>query len=95
LRTLALKSRFDLAYNTDDNISLAALRWHGYARKTTTLSSSASSIQIEVGTEVWRVLSHCHNLKIRGKYEEYLDINNRLVVDLINATEVVRAMFRS
>jgi len=91
LKTLALESRFDLAYNAAHAISLSALRWHGYRSENRYIVFQCLQHTIGVGSEVWRVLAHCHNLRNRGEYEGYLDINNRLVVDLINATEAVLA----
>ena len=42
-----------------------------------------------VGPEVWRVLDKCHNTRNLGEYEGLLDIDDRLVTDLIRATEAV------
>lgn len=36
-----------------------------------------------------RVLAHCHNFRNRGEYEGMLDINKQLILDLIQATQVV------
>ena len=38
-----------------------------------------------------RVLAHCHNLRNRGEYEGLLDINKQLILDLVQAAEVVLA----
>jgi hypothetical protein len=38
---------------------------------------------------VWRVLDKCHNTRNLGEYEGLLDVDARLVQDLINATETV------
>jgi hypothetical protein len=38
-----------------------------------------------LGPEVWRVLSKCHDLRNRTEYEGALDVDERLVVDLIDA----------
>lgn len=86
---LSLESRFDLAYNAAHAISLAALRQHGYRSENRFIVFQCLEHTVEVGPEVWRVLAHCHNLRNRGEYEGFLDINERLVIDLINATEVV------
>ena len=42
-----------------------------------------------LGPEVWRVLDKCHNTRNLGEYEGLLDIDDRLVTDLIRATEAV------
>ena len=84
---LSLESRFDLAYNAAHAISLAALRWHGYRSENRYIVFQCLQHTIGVGPEIWRVLAHCHNLRNRGEYEGFLDINKRLVIDLIEATE--------
>ncbi len=38
-----------------------------------------------LGPEVWRVLAKCHELRNQGEYEGLLDIDERLVKDLIAA----------
>ena len=86
LENLSLESRFDLAYNAAHAISLAALRWHGYRSENRYIVFQCLQHTIGVGPEVWRVLAHCHNLRNRGEYEGFLDLNKRLVLDLIEAT---------
>ena len=88
-KDLSLESRFDLAYNAAHAISLAALRWHGYRSENRFIVFQCLEHTVQVGPEVWRVLAHCHNLRNRGEYEGFLDINERLVIDLIKAAETV------
>ncbi len=41
----------------------------------------------------WRVLDKCHNTRNLGEYEGLLDVDERLVTDLVEATEsVARAL---
>ncbi|WP_027996581.1 hypothetical protein [Simplicispira psychrophila] len=42
-----------------------------------------------LGPEVWRVLDLCHNKRNLGAYEGLLEIDLRLVTDLIEATQKV------
>ena len=42
-----------------------------------------------LGPEVWRVLDKCHNARNLGEYEGLLDVDERLVKDLIGATQAV------
>lgn len=91
LENLSLESRFDLAYNAAHAISLAALRWHGYRSENRYIVFQCLQHTIGAGSEVWKVLAHCHNMRNRGEYEGFLDINKRLVLDLIQATETVLA----
>ncbi|MCD4688320.1 MAG: hypothetical protein K8R55_03170, partial [Desulfuromonadaceae bacterium] len=65
--TLAIESRFDLAYNAAHALALAALRWHGYRSDSRYLVFQCLPHTLGVGPEVWRVLSHCHNLRNRGE----------------------------
>ncbi|MNC96924.1 hypothetical protein D3C83_144270 [compost metagenome] len=36
-----------------------------------------------LGPDVWRVLSKCHDMRNRTEYEGALDVDGRLVADLI------------
>lgn len=42
-----------------------------------------------LGPEVWRVLDKCHTIRNQGEYEGDLDVDDRLVADLIVACESV------
>ncbi|MDZ7862247.1 hypothetical protein [Acidovorax sp.] len=42
-----------------------------------------------LGPEVWRVLDKCHNTRNLGEYEGLMEVDERLVTDLIGATQVV------
>ena len=90
--TLSIESRFDLAYNASHAISLAALRcWQGYRTDYRYIVFQCLPHTLGLGAKVWKVLDHCHNLRNRGEYEGFLDINEQLVNELIEATEVVLA----
>ena len=86
---LSLESRFDLAYNAAHALSLAALRWHGYRSENRYIVFQCLQHTIGAGPEVGRVLAHCHNLRNRGEYEGLLEVSERLVLDLIQAAEVL------
>lgn len=87
--TLAVESRFDLAYNAAHALSLAALRWHGYRAGNRYIVFLALPYTIGVGPEVWRVLSKCHDCRNLAEYEGYLDIDEKLFEDLLNSAQVV------
>ena len=89
LDALSLESRFDLAYNAAHALSLAALRWHGYRSENRYIVFQCLQHTINAGPEVWRVLAHCHSLRNRGEYEGLLEVNERLVLDLLQAAEAV------
>jgi len=48
-----------------------------------------------LGPEVWRILSKCHDMRNRTEYEGVLDVDERLVLDLIGACRKVAAKVRS
>jgi len=88
---LSLEGRFDLAYNAAHALCLAALRWHGYRATNRFLVFQLLPHTLGLGPEVWRVLAKCHELRNHGEYEGNLDVDERIVVDLIAACEKVAA----
>ena len=87
--TLALESRFDLAYNAAHAMCLAALRRMGYRASNRYIVFQVLPHTLGLGPEVWRVLDKCHNTRNLGEYEGMLDVDERLVKDLVAATEAV------
>jgi len=90
--TLALESRFDLAYNAAHALCLAALRWHGYrpANKRFIVFQALPDT-LGLGPEVWRVLAKGHDQRNLGEYEGRLEIDERFVTDLVAACAQVAA----
>lgn len=92
---LALESRFDLAYNAAHALSLAALRWHGYRSDNRYVAFQALPHTLGLGPGVWRVLATCHQRRNALEYEGYLEVDERLLTDLLQAAEAVyEAMIR-
>ena len=91
-KSLALESRFDLAYNGAHALSLAALRRLGYRATNRYIVFQVLPYTLGLGPEVWRVLSKCHDARNLSEYEGGMDINDRLVEDLIAATQKVAQM---
>lgn len=87
--SLALESRFDLAYNAAHAFCLAALRWHGYRSTNRFLVFQLLPHTVGLGPEVWRVLSKCHDLRNLGEYEGDLNVDDRVVTDLVAACQAV------
>lgn len=87
--TLAPESRFDLAYNAAHSLSLAALRRMGYRSGNRYIVFQVLPHTLGMGPEVWRVLDKCHNTRNLGEYEGLLEVDERLVADLIAATQAV------
>jgi hypothetical protein len=44
-----------------------------------------------LGAEVWRVLAKCHDVRNLGEYEGDLNVDERIVTDLITACKAVAA----
>lgn len=86
---LALESRFDLAYNAAHALCLAALRAKGFRSSNRYIVFQVLPHTLGLGPEVWRVLDLCHSKRNLGEYEGLLEINPRLVADLIEATQKV------
>jgi hypothetical protein len=86
---LALESRFDLAYNAAHALCLAALRRLGYRAANRYIVFQVLPHTLALGPEVWRVLDKCHNTRNLGEYEGLLDVDDRLVKDLIAAAQSV------
>lgn len=82
---LSIESRFDLAYNSAHALALAALRWHGYRSDNRYIVFQCLPHTLGLGPEVWRVLALCHQRRNRGDYEGFLEVDERLVKDLIEA----------
>lgn len=87
---LALESRFDLTYNAAHALCLAALRMKGYRSGNRYIVFQVLPHTLGLGPEVWRVLDLCHSRRNLGEYEGFMDIDERLVTDLIAATQRVQ-----
>jgi hypothetical protein len=88
---LALESRFDLAYNAAHGLCLAALRWHGYRSSHRYIVFQVLPYTLGLGSEVWRMLARCHDVRNLGEYEGDLNVDQQLITDLIEACRRVAA----
>ncbi|MBU1187591.1 MAG: hypothetical protein KKC01_01015 [Gammaproteobacteria bacterium] len=86
---LSLEGRFDLAYNASHALCLAALRWHGFRANHRYIVFQVLPQTLGQGPEVWRILAKCHDVRNLGEYEGNLNIDERLVTDLISACQAV------
>ena len=87
----SLEGRFDLAYNAAHALSLAALRYHGFRPGNRYIVFQVLPHTLGLGPEVWRVLAKCHEIRNLGEYEGDLNIDDRIVTDLITACRAVAA----
>lgn len=85
----SLYSRFDLAYSAAHALCLAALRHRGYRSSKRYVVFQVLPDTLGLGPDVWRVLSKCHDMRSRTEYEGVLDVDERLVEDLIIACRKV------
>lgn len=88
---LSLEGRFDLAYNAAHALCLAALRRHGYRSTNRYIVFQLLPHTLRLGPEVWRVLAKCHDMRNQSEYEGILNVDERIVVDLIAACRAVAA----
>lgn len=87
--SLSIESRFDLAYNAAHAFCLAALRWHGYRSSNRYVVFQLLPHTLDLGPAVWRVLDKCHNIRNLGEYEGDLNVDERIVKDLLAACQAV------
>lgn len=88
--SLALSSRFDLAYNAAHAFSLAALRWHGYRSENRYLVFQTLPHTLGLTNEVWRVLAKAHEVRNVAEYEGHFDADATMLRNLIEAAEKVQ-----
>jgi hypothetical protein len=87
----SVEGRFDLAYNAAHTLCLAALRRAGYRATNRYIVFQALPHTLGAGPEVWRVLARCHDLRNRAEYEGDVSVDERLLIDLIEACKTVAA----
>lgn len=91
----SLEGRFDLAYNAAHALCLAALRWHGFRASNRYIVFQVLPHTLGLGPEVWRVLAKCHDVRNLGEYEGDMNVDERLVADLIAACQAVASKLDS
>jgi len=89
--SLSLESRFDLGYNAAHALCLAALRRRGFRPSNRYVVFQAVPLTLGLGPEVWRVLAKAHQRRNEAEYEGFVDVEVRLVDDLITAGRTVEA----
>lgn len=65
------------------------MRWHGYRAAHRYIVFQLLPNTLGLGPEVWRVLSKCHDVRNLSEYEGDLNIDERLVTDLVAAAHAV------
>ncbi len=65
------------------------MRWHGYRSGNRYIVFQLLPHTLGLGPEVWRVLDKCHQLRNLGEYGGDLNVDERIVADLLAACRVV------
>jgi hypothetical protein len=87
--TLAIESRFDLAYNAAHALALAALRVRGFRSDNRYVVFQALPHTLGLPAPIWRVLAKCHERRNLAEYEGIVDVDERLMTDLLAAAQAV------
>lgn len=88
--SLAIESRFDLAYNASHALALVALRWHGYRSDNRYIVFQCLQHTLNIKPEVWRVLAQCHQRRNLAEYEGHLEVSDQLLAELISAADLLQ-----
>jgi len=87
----AQNSDVSMAYNAAHALGLAALRRLGYRAANRYIVFQVLPHTLGLGPDVWRVLAKCHDVRNLGEYEGDLDVNERLLADLITACKALNS----
>lgn len=88
-KDLSLESRFDLGYNAAHALALAALRRLGYRSQNRYLVFQVLPHTLGLPPATWRVLAKGHETRNLAEYEGAIDVDERLVTDMIDAANAV------
>lgn len=88
---LSMQGRFDLAYGAAHALSLAALRRMGYRPSNRYIVFQLLPHTLGLPASVWRFLVMCHNKRNLCDYEGVMEINDRLLFDLIAAAQAIES----
>lgn len=88
-KSLAIESRFDLAYNASHALALAALRRKGYRSENRYVVFQALQHTLALPAAQWRVLAKAHGIRNQGEYEGLLDVGETLVEEVIEIAQAI------
>lgn len=89
ITSLSPESCFDLAYNAAPALALAALRKCGYRSNNRYIVFQALPHTTGLGPEVWRILSKCHDQRNLAEYEGHLEVDEKLLNELISSCQLL------
>jgi hypothetical protein len=84
---LSFASRFDLAYNSAHALALYALRQMGYRSDKRYLVFQCLALTVTVSKTQVRIFALCHERRNLAEYEGYLDVDEKLLEELLQATD--------
>lgn len=87
LAGLSADSQFSLAYGAAHALALAALRWHGYRSDKRYLVFQCLTHTLGLEKNKCRVLDECHRRRNLAEYEGHLDVDAKLLAELIQLTD--------
>src|SRR6478672_8270253 len=71
------------------SLCLAALRYHGFRAQNRYIVFQVLPHTLGLGPEVWRVLAKAHEIRNLGEYEGDLNVDDRIVSDVIAACRII------
>lgn len=86
VKGLSINGQFSLAYGAAHSLALAALRWQGYRSDKRYIVFQCLQHTLGISASEWRVFDLCHKRRNIAEYEGHLDIDNRLLADLLRLT---------
>lgn len=86
---LSFASRFDLAYNSAHALALYALRQMGYRSDKRYLVFQCLTYTADVSKTQIRIFVLCHERRNLAEYEGYLDVDEKLLAELLQATDAL------
>lgn len=89
-KSLALESRFDLAYNAAHALALAALRRQGYRSENRYVVFQVLPYTLGLASSLVRILTKAHTVRNAAEYEGYLEADQQLVEELVKVGGAVR-----
>ncbi|MCY1515035.1 hypothetical protein D9M68_496100 [compost metagenome] len=89
---LSFASRFDLAYNAAHALALTALRLRGYRSDRRYLVFQCLVHTLALGKAQVRLFALCHERRNLAEYEGYMDVDERLLAELLAGADALLPM---
>lgn len=93
--TLSFDSRFDLAYNAAHALALTALRLRGYRSDKRYLVFQCLAHTLGVDKAQVRIFALCHERRNHSEYEGYMNVDEKLLTELLAASDALLAQVRN